>query len=136
MNYEAITNEMIEALGEEIEAIKKEGGSQQVGLQGGVQKGVVAGRFLYTFLLVSDLQVLDDTPALLKVGSQSYDVTVVGTEGFEVTIAVREDLGDRVPAASLGLSAYYLLELLQRRLREVLSGDLRVDKQMALRLFN
>lgn len=63
MTYESITREMVQALDEEIAAIKKDGGSQQVALQAGVKKGFVAGRHIYSFVLPLEIAVLDDTPA-------------------------------------------------------------------------
>lgn len=136
MSYESITAEMIQALEEEIEAIKKDGGTRQVALQAGIRKGAVGSRVVYTFLMSSELTVLDDTPAKLRIGDEAYDVVVVSTEGFEVAIAVKSDLGDKVATASLDLSSYFLLEQLQKRLGEAMAGKIQVDKAMALRLFN
>lgn len=134
--YELITKEMITALAEEVEAIKKDGGSQRVPLYGGVREGVVGGRNLYSFTAPLELTVLDDTPARLHVDDRSWEAAVVGVQSFTVTLAVQGDLGQRVPAAVLDLSPYYLLEVLQRRLQETLKGETPAERHMALRLFN
>lgn len=136
MTYEAITEEMIRALGDEVEAIKRGTGGQQVGLQDGVKRGFSVGRYLYSFNLAFELNVPDDTPAQLIVGETRYSVTVVTVDGFEIILMVTKDLGERVPSARLNTSPYYLLEILQTRLRETLSGSLRANKEMAMRLFN
>jgi len=136
VTYESITEEMIEALDDEIDAIKKGAGGQQIGLQDGVKRGFSAGRYLYSFNLAFELNVPDDTPAQLIVGQTSYNVTVVTVDGFEIALALTEDLGERVPFAKLNTSPYYLLEILKTRLQETLSGTLKVNKEMAMRLFN
>jgi hypothetical protein len=136
VTYESITHEMIQALSDEIEAIKEGGGGRQVPLQNGRKVGFAGGRFLYIFNLAFELAVPDDTPAQLKVGNHSYRVTVVSVDGFEVTLALQEDLGTRVPTASLNTSPWYLLEILRTRLQETVAGKLAVNQEMSLRLFN
>ncbi|HHW17864.1 MAG TPA: AAA family ATPase [Firmicutes bacterium] len=136
MSYETITQEMIQALTDEINAIKEGGGGREVPVQDGLRTGFSAGRYLYTFIAAYELTVPDDAPAQLKIGDKTYSVTVVTADGFEVTLAVADDLGIRVPLASLNTAPYFLLELLRTRLNEILSGKLNVNKEMALRLFN
>ncbi|MDI6893799.1 MAG: hypothetical protein QME70_04165 [Bacillota bacterium] len=101
------TREMIVALAEEIEAVKGDGGSQQVPLCGGVREGTVAGRYLYSFNAPLELTVLDDTPARVRVGDRSWEAPVAGVQSLTVTLAVQGDLGEKVPAAVLDLSPYY-----------------------------
>lgn len=136
VTYESMTREMIQALDDEIEAIKKGAGRQQIPLQNGLKQGFAAGRHLYCFSLAFELAVPDDTPAQLIVGERRYSVAVVTVEGFEITIAVTQDLGARVPLAKLDVSPYYLLEVLKTRLQESLSGALNANREMALKLFN
>lgn len=133
--FAGITDELIGALGEEITALKKGGGSQRYALHDGRQTGVTAGRFTYTFLLESELSVPSDSPAQLIVDDQSYDAIVSSLEGSEISLAVREDLGPHVPSALLSVAPYFLLELLQNRLREAQNGDIQVNTTMALKLF-
>lgn len=135
MTCQSITYEMVQALSDEIEAIKEGGGGREIPLQNGRKDGFVAGRFLYTFDLAFELAVPDDTPAQLKVGGDSYRVTVVSVDGFEVILAIEEDLGPRVPTASLNTSPWYLLEILRTRLQETVAGKLTVNREMPLRLF-
>jgi uncharacterized membrane-anchored protein YhcB (DUF1043 family) len=127
---------MIKALEEEINAIKKSGGSNQIALSDGIRTGHIGGYFIYTFLTNTEVVITADTPANLRVDNQSYEVSVISVEGFELRLAVMDDLGERVPQASLSLSPYFLLELLKKRLQEAIFEQLSVNREMALRLFN
>ena len=69
-------------------------------------------------------------------GDNSYRVTVVTVDGFQIILAVEEDLGPRVPTASLNTSPWYLLEILKTRLQETVAGKLAANKDMSLWLFN
>ncbi len=130
-----ITDELIAAISEEIKAIKEGGGSERVGLHDGQLAGVVAGRFIYDFFLESDLNVPADSPGQLLVGDQVYDAVIIALQGFEISIAIREDIGRRIPSATLVITPYYLLELLQRRLEDAKNGKLRANTAMPMRLF-
>lgn len=136
VTYESVTAEMVNALIDEIEAIKEGHGGRQIPLTNGRNIGFAAGRYLYLFDLSSELAVPDESPAQLKVGDQTYTVTIVAVDGFEVTLAVQEDLGQRIPSASLSTAPWYLLQILIARLQEVLGGKVPANKSMAMRLFN
>lgn len=114
MTYESITHEMIQALSDEIEAIKEGGGGRQVPLQNGRKVGFAAGRFLYVFDLAFELAVPDNTPAQLKVGDHSYRVTVVSVDPpVFVSIIVNQP---------------------QRFFQSVISGNLYIRKKRQIRL--
>lgn len=130
-----ITDELIEALDEEITALKRGIGTQRYALRDGRGTGLAAGRYMYSFLLESELSVPSDSPGQLVIGERSYDAVVTGLEGFEVSLALDEDLGPHVPSAVLVVAPYFLLELLQKRLTEVKNGDIAVNTKMALKLF-
>lgn len=130
-----ITDELIDALGEEIDAIKRRGGSERIGVRDGRLTGQAGGRYLYAFELESELSVPADSPAQLIVGDDVYDVILTALEEFDVFLALRHDLGPRVPNATLAITSYYLLELLQKRLTECKTGQLQVNVDMPLRLF-
>ncbi len=136
MNYDAICWDMIKALEEEIDSIKKSGGSNQIALSDGTRTGHIGTYFIYTFFTNTEVTITADTPAHLRVDNQSYEVSLISVEGFELRLAIRDDLGERVPQASLSLSPYFLLELLKKRLQESVSDQLSVNREMALRLFN
>lgn len=130
-----LSDELVDALSEEIDTLKKGGGSDKYGLQDGRFRGEISGRLVYSFVLESDLNVPADSPAQLIVGDKVYDVTITALEGVEVSLAVREQLGQRIPSATLIIAPYYLLELLQKRLIEAKNGEITVNKELPLRLF-
>lgn len=136
MTFDAVTAEMVQALTDEIEALKEGHGGRVVPLTNGRVTGFAAGKQIYLFDLSSELAVPDDTPAQLIVGSHTYSVTVVAVDGFEVTLAVQEDLGPRVPSASLNTAPWYLLQILIARLQDLVGGKVPANKSMAMRLFN
>ena len=66
-------------------------------LRDGRLVAAVAGRFLYTFLADSELDLPNDSPVQLVVGpGAAYEATVVSVQGFDVTLAVPRNLGDRM----------------------------------------
>lgn len=134
-SFVEITNELIQALGEEITAIKKGAGTHNYSLHDGRLKGVTGRRFTYTFLLGSELSVPNDSPARLTVGNETYDAMVISLEGSEISISVNVDLGPHVPKALLNVEPYFLLEILQRRLEEAANGQISANSEMALKLF-
>ena len=96
----------------------------------------MAGRFLYAFLADSEMDLPNDSPAQLVLGPDSaYEATVVSVQGFDVTLAVPRNLGDRIPTATLISAPYYLLEILAKRLSEAREGRLPVNRHLALALF-
>ncbi len=133
--FETISSELMAALDDEIRAIKAKGGTDQIGLHDGEHVGTAAGRTLYTFLVDSELSLPSDSPGQLKIGNSSYEVEVISVAGFEITVSMSEDVGQRIPAAALFLSLYYLLELLKTRLAEALEGRIQIDRMAPLRLF-
>ncbi len=90
-NFRSITSELVLAVDEDIQAIKSSGGSDRVGVHAGEYCGEVGdGRFIYKFILDSELFVPTDTPGRLQVGNSFYEVTIVSIEEQmrEVGIAV------------------------------------------------
>lgn len=88
---------MIEALGLEIAAIKKKGGSSAtVDLVGGMFVAVSNGNYIYRFPFTGELR-LRDTPIRVQFGQQEVDGLIVSVgEGF-VVLALEKDLGPRLP---------------------------------------
>lgn len=134
-NFDLITAELISALEEEINAIKESGGTEQIGVHDGRFGGNAAGRFLYHFLLDTELNIPSDTPAQLRIDQDSHETIIVSIQGFEITLGIRDELGPFISKAILSLSAYYLLEQLQRRLDEIRTGVLPAERDMCMRLF-
>lgn len=136
MTYKELSTEMIQALTDEILAIKEGGDGRDIPLYDGLSAGDAAGQHLYDFALEHELSVPDDAPGMLKVGNDTYEVTVVSTEGFEIVLAVPQDLGARIPSASLNVAPYFLLERLRDRITEASALRTKANQDMSLRLFN
>ena len=64
------------------------------------------------------------------------DAVVVAVEGFEVTLPVTKDLGERAPASSLVTAPYYLPEILAQRLSEARQGRLPAKRHLASALIH
>jgi hypothetical protein len=62
---------MIKALEEEIDSIKKSGGSNQIALSDGTRTGHIGTYFIYTFFTNTEVTITADTPAHLRVDNQS-----------------------------------------------------------------
>ncbi len=119
-NFRSITSELILAVDEEIQAIKSSGGSDRVGVHAGEYCGEVGdGRFIYKFILDSELFVPTDTPGRLQVGNSSYEITIVSIEALEITLSVSKTITESISTATLSFSPYYILERLEQRLSEL-----------------
>lgn len=103
------------ALDDEIRALRENGG-QRTFLADGRSFGRRAGHVAYVFTSDSELRFPDDTPVEVEVRGRKHDGVVVSVAGFEVVLALDEDLGETVPTAVLFTSPWFLLRELQRRL--------------------
>jgi hypothetical protein len=68
----SIIQEFIVALEQEIEALKRGKGGSVVKIFNGRFLREVAGQFIYVFNLENFLAVLDDSPAEIRIGGNSY----------------------------------------------------------------
>ncbi len=133
-NFRSITSELILAVDEEIRAIKSSGGSDRVGVHAGKYCGEVGdGRFIYKFILDSELFVPTDTPGRLQVGNSSYEVAIVSIEDLAITLSTSKLITGSISTATLSFSPYYILERLKERLSE-LDGSSSACHDMPMRL--
>jgi hypothetical protein len=125
---------MIEALGLEIAAIKKKGGSSAtVDLMGGMFIAVSNGNYLYRFPLTGQLPI-GDTPIRVQCGPSEVDGLIVSAgEGF-VVVALERDLGPRLPRVRLIADDSFWVEKLRERLQQVKSGEVTFNMASALRV--
>ena len=73
---------MVNALGLEIQAIKKSGGSTSIELAGGVRKGTAEDSVLYAFVVTEQAYLRDESPIRILVGKEEVDGIIVSfTEG-------------------------------------------------------
>jgi hypothetical protein len=114
---------MIEALGLEVAAIKKSGGSTSIELFGGTFVAITNGQYLYKFPLTEELQLRDDTPIRIQFGQQEVDGTVVSLKDGVLVVALEEDLGPKLARVRLIADDSFLVQRLKDRLGEVQSGE-------------
>ncbi|MHA1875490.1 MAG: AAA domain-containing protein [Promethearchaeota archaeon] len=110
--------EFIQALDEEICALKEGKGGNVFKLYNGRFKRESAGLYIYTFRLESPLIVMDDTPGDLEVNSQFYSCQIVMSQGMEVQIAIEKYIGQHVSEAKIQTNLWYLLEMLKKKYEE------------------
>ncbi|MHB8766305.1 MAG: AAA domain-containing protein [Deferrisomatales bacterium] len=126
--------QMIQALGLEIAAIRKRGGSQQILLRGGVRTGEVEGGFLYQFPFSEEKSLRDETPVRIVVGQDEANGTVVSLKEGVLVVSLDKDLGPRAASAKLVADDSFLVERLKEKLDKVASGEGRFDRASADRV--
>jgi KaiC/GvpD/RAD55 family RecA-like ATPase len=124
MNY---AQEFIQALDEEIEAIKAGKGGSTVKVFNGRFIREMSGLFVYAFNLENFLAVLEESPAEIEIHGNIYPVQVLLTQGLEVEIGLEHFLGKFIPEAKLQTKLWYLLELLKKKYVEYLNGEAKID---------
>lgn len=125
---------MIAALGLEVAAIKKRGGSRQVELRGGEAVGQAEGHFLYRFRLTDELTIRDEAPIRVTIGKAETDGTVVSLKDAWLTVALEENLGPKIAFARLVVDDSFLIARLKQCLERVVSGEVAFSKDMAGRI--
>lgn len=115
----ALLDEFRQALADEIEELKQRGAGTKLTVREGRIASAVGDLYVYRFVLDSVLAggTVDDSPVEVRVfGRDPVRGHVVAASGFEITIALEQNLGDYVPQATLTLAPYYLLEILSQKL--------------------
>ncbi|MDD4369286.1 MAG: AAA domain-containing protein [Oscillospiraceae bacterium] len=115
------------ALAEELAYLRNEGGRPLVVLDGVLVYRGEEG-FLYAFDLEVEAFLFDGTPVRLRYGFRETAGEVVAVRGSELTLALRENLGELLERAEVFCEPWFLLAALQERLRETPERNL----QMAL----
>lgn len=134
-----LTEELIQALNEEVETLKNPRGRSR----GGNTVKVFNGRFLrkisgfnvYLFNLENFLTALDDSPAEIEISGYRYSAQVLLTQGLEVEIGIERFPGKFIAEAILYTNSWYLLELLKKKLEETRSGKGKTDFTLSESLF-
>ena len=132
----SIIGEFIQALAEEIEAIKKGKGGSVVKVFNGRFLREISGLFVYAFNLENFLAILDDSPAEIEIRGGRYPAQVLLTQGLEVEIGIEHFCGQFIPEATLQTNLWYLLELLKKKFTECQSGPAKIDFGLSKVLFS
>ncbi|MGI4791504.1 MAG: hypothetical protein ACRYFS_21970, partial [Janthinobacterium lividum] len=131
----AIIAEFIEALNEEITAVKSGKGGSAVKVTNGQFIRRQASFFLYSFTLENFITAIDDAPVEVQVGSGRHQGQIIQTQGLEVVIGVERDLGAEVLEARIILNSYYLHEMLRKKFEAVQAGELSINFSLAEQVF-
>ncbi len=107
------------ALRAEIEAAKRAAATPAVPLVDGRKLGRLADAFQYAFGAKAAINAPGDSPGELSVGGlPPLEAVVVAVEGFDLTLSVSQDLGDRVADAVLRIDLAFPLDRLIARIEE------------------
>ena len=77
------------------------------------------GCFTYIFEMESELNLTDDAPVRLMVGSETSTGNVLVCEGFQVIVVIDKSFGDTISQAFLGVEPWKLLEALADKLEQI-----------------
>ena len=132
---QALIREFMQALGDEIDAIKKGRGGSIIPVFDGRFVRREGQFYVYVFSTESPLIVMDDAPAEVEIGGQRFNGQIVSVQGSEVAVAIEHDCGKTIQEARLITNLCYLLEALRKRYEEVLAGQRTLDTRLALELF-
>lgn len=134
-NEQALIREFIQALAEEIEAIKQGRGGSIITLYDGAFVRREGPFCVYVFSTESPLIVMDDAPAEVEVGGERYSGQIISVQGSEVAVGIEQNFGPSIREARLITNLWYLLEVLRKRYEEVLAGQRSLDTRLGQRLF-
>jgi superfamily I DNA and/or RNA helicase len=117
-----LVSELIQAIDEEIDALKNPKGNNR-----GINSVIVfSGRFLrkisglnvYVFHIENFLVTLDDSPAEVEIDNRRISAQILLTHNLEVEIGLEQYLGDYIAKATLYTNSWYLWELLKKKLAD------------------
>jgi hypothetical protein len=135
VNEQSLIREFIQALAEEIEAIKQGKGGSIITVYDGAFIRREGPFFVYIFSTESPLIVMDDAPAEVEVGGERFSGQIVSVQGSEVAAGIEHDFGPSIPEARLITNLWYLLEALRKRYEEDLAGQRSLETRLGQRLF-
>lgn len=134
-NQHSLIQEFIEALDEEIEAIKKGRGGSIVNVYDGAFIRQEGPFFVYIFATESPLIVMDDAPAEVEIEGRRFAGQIISVQGSEVAVGIERDFGATITQAKIITNLWYLLEALRNRYEEVLNGERALDTRLGQCLF-
>jgi Cdc6-like AAA superfamily ATPase len=109
---------LVRALDDEIEYIRKEGGSRFHQIRNGEMVTEVAGSFVYKFDFDGD-RLETDVPVLLQIGDSKnrVEAEIISVVGQEIMLAVKSKLPDAVPKAKMFTDPIFILERLRNLIK-------------------
>lgn len=116
-NDAGLTGNLLRALNDEIEYIRKEGGSRSYIIRNGERIGQVVGKVVYRFDLDGD-RLETDVPVSLQLGEsrEKIEAEIVSIVGQEITLAAKASLPETIPKAKMFADPLFILEKLRDRI--------------------
>ncbi|GAB4425564.1 MAG: hypothetical protein Kow0031_05160 [Anaerolineae bacterium] len=118
MTYSTYYPKFVTALNDEIAALRKSGGQKSY-LSDGQYLGARDGAYIYSFTADTELKFPDETPVDLEYQRKRHEGKIVSIDGFDVVLALKDFLADRIATAILYTEPWFLLEALKERLAEI-----------------
>lgn len=115
-------DEMIDALGLEVEAIRRRGRSSRLDVRNGERVRQAGGMWHYRFIVADAVNLPDDTPIRIEIDREEVRGTVVSFRDAVLVVALEEDRGPTITRARLSADGSFLVERLKERLEEVRDG--------------
>src|SRR5947209_2344677 len=126
--------EFIQALTDEIDATRRNGGSRSTVVDGQFMRQD-GPYFVYVFSTESILGIIDDAPTEVEVAGQRVAGYIVSVQGTEVVVGIEHDFGLVIQEACLITERWRLLQDLKNRFEQVLAGQRTINTCLAQKLF-
>jgi hypothetical protein len=131
-----LIHEFIQALDEEVAAIKAGKGGSVVRVFDGQFVRETAGNFVYSFTLENFIVAIDDAPVEVEVGGSRYQGQIIQAQGLEVIVGLEHDFGPVIAEARLITNLWFLHELLKKKFQALRDGGASVDFGLADKVFS
>lgn len=113
--FKSYQQDFHKALEDEIRALRNAGGSMTP-ITDGHYIGKRNGEHLYSFTTDTEIRFPEDAPIDLQYQKSKYPGTLVSVEGFDLMVALEDNIGDDIKKAKLNTEPWFLLKALQDRL--------------------
>jgi hypothetical protein len=135
-NIEKLREELVNAISEEIKVIDQKGtGSSRYQITNGEFVKQEGEYYIYRFAVDEIIELPDDLPVEVKLSNTVVKGFIITIGGFEITLAMTEDLGKFIASATLLSSAKFLLEKIRSILEDPKKINSRFNYQIIERLF-
>ena len=114
-NFKTYQRDFHQALEDEMKELRRAGGSMTP-VTDGHYIGSRHGEHLYSFTTDNEIRFPEDAPIDLHYQNSKYPGTLVSVEGFDLLIALEENIGNDIKRAKLNTEPWFLLQELQKRL--------------------
>ncbi len=133
--FKQYQREFHQSLDDEIKSLQKLGG-QTTTITDGHHIGKRNGKHLYSFSVDTEIRLPDDTPIILVYQEKRYRGILLSVEGFDLIIAIEEDIGKKVSSIRMTTEPWFLLQELQQRLETAANGETSANLELALSLLS